>query len=78
MPAKTVFSRLKFVIDDFTEEDLSLCLALSEMRNLELHTGALPFADLSTGKWIAKSTTWSPSYPFSFSSHTLHSNLAGQ
>jgi hypothetical protein len=52
IPAKTVFSRLKFVIDDFSEEDLSLCAFLSELRNQELHTGALAFADLSTGKWL--------------------------
>jgi len=53
IPAKTVFSRLKFVIDGFSDEDLSVCTLLSELRNQELHTGALAFAGLPTGKWIA-------------------------
>jgi hypothetical protein len=53
IPTKTVFSRLKFVIDDFSDDDLSLCTLMSELRNQELHTGALAFADLATGKWLA-------------------------
>jgi len=53
VPAKTVFSRLKFVISDFSDDDLSLCMALSELRNQELRTGKLAFEDLATGKWIA-------------------------
>jgi hypothetical protein len=53
IPAKTVFSRLKFVISDFSDEDLSLCMFLSELRNQEFHTGTLAFANLTTGKWIA-------------------------
>jgi hypothetical protein len=53
IPAKTVFSRLKFVVADFSDDDLSVCLFLSELRNQELHTGALAFNDLTTGKWIA-------------------------
>jgi len=52
IPAKTVFSRLKFVIADFSDDDLSLCTFLSELRNQELHTGTLAFADLGTGKWV--------------------------
>jgi hypothetical protein len=53
IPAKTVFSRLKFVIEDFSEDDLAVCGRLSELRNQELHTGALAFADLATGNWLA-------------------------
>jgi len=53
IPAKTVYSRLKFVVDDFTDDDLSLCMLLSELRNQEVHTGTLAFADFPTGKWIA-------------------------
>ena len=53
IPAKTVFSRLKFVIEDFTEDDLVFCIRLSELRNQELHTGALAFTDYATGRWLA-------------------------
>jgi hypothetical protein len=53
IPAKTVFSRLKFVVADFSEGDLALCMLLSELRNQELHTGNLAFAGLTTGKWVA-------------------------
>src|SRR6266404_2401445 len=53
IPAKTVYSRLKFVVEDFTDDDLSLCLLMSELRNQEVHTGTLAFTDFPTGKWIA-------------------------
>jgi hypothetical protein len=53
IPAKTVFSRLKFVVTDFSDDDLALCTFLSELRNHELRTGALAFNDLTTGRWIA-------------------------
>jgi hypothetical protein len=53
IPAKTVYSRLRFVVPDFTEDDLSVCVLLSELRNREVHTGALAFADVATGQWVA-------------------------
>ncbi len=53
IPAKTVYSRLKFVVEEFSDADLSLCMRLSELRNQELHTGTLAFVDLGTAKWIA-------------------------
>lgn len=53
IPAKTVYSRLKFVVDDFSDEDLTLCMMLSELRNQELHTGRLAFAPVPTGRWVA-------------------------
>jgi hypothetical protein len=53
IPAKTVYSRLKFVVEDFTDDDLSLCMLMSELRNQEVHTGTLAFTDFPTGKWIA-------------------------
>lgn len=53
IPAKTVYSRLKFVIDDFSEDDLAVCLKLAGLRNQELHTGMFAFSKLPSGQWIA-------------------------
>lgn len=53
VPAKTVFSRLKFVIEDFSDDDLAVCSFMSELRNQELHTGKLAFEGVPTGRWIS-------------------------
>ncbi len=53
IPAATVFSRLKFVVEDFSEDDLKLCLKLSNLRNQELHTGMFAFSKLPSGHWVA-------------------------
>jgi hypothetical protein len=52
IPANTVYSRLKFVVTDFSEDDLTFCSKMANLRNMELHTGAFAFAGLPSGQWI--------------------------
>jgi hypothetical protein len=53
VPAATVFRRCAVIVDDFTEADANGTLALIELRNEELHSGASPFATLPTAAWLA-------------------------
>ena len=48
-----VFSLCRRVIGGFGEEDVRVCLALSERRNEELHTEDLPFERYPTNVWLA-------------------------
>lgn len=52
IPAKTIFSRLSYVVPGFTKDDQSFCLLSSERRNRELHTGQLAFYNLRNGEWL--------------------------
>jgi hypothetical protein len=52
VPAKTIFSRLSYVVEDFNKDDQSFCLLCSERRNQELHTGQLAFVSLRNGEWL--------------------------
>lgn len=50
--AKTIFSRLTLLIDDFTDEDEAACKLIIEARNKHLHSGAFPYTDYKTGQWL--------------------------
>lgn len=52
IPTATVYRRLKYVVKDFSDDDLSLCQKLAGLRNQELHTGSLAFAAFSTSEWL--------------------------
>lgn len=52
VPAKTVYVRLAFLIEDFNEQDKAACLLLADGRNREVHTGVRAFLDFPTGKWL--------------------------
>ena len=52
IPAKTIYSRLSYVVADFSKEDQSFCLLSAERRNRELHTGQLAFHGLRSGEWL--------------------------
>ncbi|NVN88611.1 MAG: hypothetical protein HXX15_21235 [Rhodopseudomonas sp.] len=52
IPANTVYSRLKFVVTDFSEDDFNFCSKMSNLRNLELHTGAFAYSGLPSGQWV--------------------------
>lgn len=52
IPAATVYSRLKFVIPEFSEDDLTFCTKMANLRNIEVHTGAFAFANLPSGEWV--------------------------
>jgi hypothetical protein len=50
--AKTVFSRLTQLVDEFSDEDEKACLLMAERRNRELHTGEAAYAGHKTGQWL--------------------------
>jgi hypothetical protein len=52
IPAKTIYSRLSYVVPDFTKDDQSFCLLSAERRNRVLHTGLLAFHSLRSGAWL--------------------------
>jgi hypothetical protein len=52
VPAKTIYSRLMYVVPDFTKDDQSFCLLCAERRNRELHTGQLAFHNLRNSEWL--------------------------
>lgn len=52
VPAKTIYSRLIYVVPDFSKDDQSFCLLCAERRNRELHTGQLAFHDLRNSEWL--------------------------
>jgi hypothetical protein len=52
VPAKTIYSRLSHVVQDFNKDDQSFCLLSAERRNRELHTGQLAFHNLRSGEWL--------------------------
>lgn len=54
IPAHTVFERCKAAVPGFTAEHEATCLALSEKRNSELHTGEPAFVGYQTSEWQAK------------------------
>jgi len=51
--AKTVFTRCKTVVKDFTEQEFKFCMSLAERRNQELHTGVSAFEDFPSKLWLA-------------------------
>ena len=52
IPAKTIYSRLLYVVADFNKDDQSFCLLCAERRNRELHTGDLAFHNLRNSEWL--------------------------
>jgi predicted RNA-binding Zn-ribbon protein involved in translation (DUF1610 family) len=54
VPAKTVFLRCQSLLAGFTEEDFKLSVALSELRNEELHSAGLPFEAYPLRAWQAE------------------------
>lgn len=53
VPAKTVFSRCKEIVPNFTLQDFNICMGLIDRRNEELHAGEPVFEDLPTKLWLA-------------------------
>lgn len=53
IPITTVFRRCVIIIDEFTEADAKIAVTLTERRNAEFHSGALPFEELPTRLWLA-------------------------
>lgn len=47
-----VFKLCRHLVPGFTEEDLKICTALADLRNEELHSGAIAFAILPTASWL--------------------------
>src|SRR5271157_5412328 len=47
-----VFSLCKVVFNEFTDQDLNICNALTNQRNAELHSGSEAFDDYGTSKWL--------------------------
>ena len=52
--AKTLFERLTKLVPHFDEEVRQYCLAISERRNAELHSGDLPFRAMRVDAWEAR------------------------
>ena len=52
IPARTVFSRLRHVVESFTDDDENACLLMAERRNRELHTGEFAYAEFKSGQWL--------------------------
>lgn len=52
--AHSVYERLLRVVPQFGQEEKILCEFLSLQRNVELHTGDLPFETLDGSKWIQR------------------------
>lgn len=52
--AKTLFERLRQIVPPFDEEVRQFCLAISERRNAELHSGDLPFKAMKVEAWEAR------------------------
>jgi hypothetical protein len=52
IPARTIYSRLQYVVTDFNKDDQSFCLLCAERRNRELHTGDLAFHNLRNSEWL--------------------------
>ena len=53
IPAKTLFTRCKDIVPEFTELEFNYCIALIERRNQELHSGKPAFEDFPTNVWLA-------------------------
>jgi hypothetical protein len=49
-----VFNLCKTLFDDFSKEDLTAALALSNRRNEELHSGAAAFEEYPATLWLTK------------------------
>jgi len=54
IPAKTVFHRCTVVCPSFTKKEYESCLIWTNLRNEELHTGALSLDGLRSSKWMAR------------------------
>jgi hypothetical protein len=52
--AKTLFERLRQIIPPFDEDVRKYCLAISERRNAELHSGDVPFKAMKVEAWEAR------------------------
>jgi len=53
IPAKQVFQRCRFVVKDFTDDDVRASMNLIERRNTELHSGTSGFAGYGTEMWLS-------------------------
>lgn len=54
IPAHSLFLRLEKTVPGFTKSQRELCDFLAMLRNQELHTGELPFANLKESKWLPR------------------------
>lgn len=54
VPLHAVFARCVKVVDGFEERHQKFCDFLGVQRNMELHTGALPFEELKLQDWLQK------------------------
>lgn len=52
--AKTLYERLRQIVPPFDEDVRQYCLAISERRNAELHSGDLPFKAMKVEAWEAR------------------------
>ncbi len=52
--AKTLFERLRQIVPPFDEDVRQYCLAISERRNAELHSGDMPFKAMKVEAWEAR------------------------
>ena len=52
VPLHSVFLRCVEVVDGFEDQNRNFCDFLGVQRNVELHTGALPFEDLKLQEWL--------------------------
>lgn len=52
--AKTLFERLRQIVPPFDENVRQYCLAISERRNAELHSGDVPFKAMKVEAWEAR------------------------
>lgn len=54
IPAKTVFHRCTVLCPGFTTQEYDQCMLWMNLRNEELHTGALPLDDLQSSEWMPR------------------------
>ncbi len=54
LPAHSVYIRLEKAIDGFHKTHRELCDYMSLLRNAQLHTAELPYANLKISKWLPR------------------------
>lgn len=54
IPIHAVLARLERLIDGFDAKQQKFCGYFVLLRNQELHTGAMPFVDLTRAEWLAR------------------------
>jgi len=50
--AKTIFSRLTLLVDEFTDDDEASCKLIIDTRNRYLHSGAFAYTGYKSGQWL--------------------------